>query len=277
MNLLALTNAYRALSQSRRLESYPGGGGDWPNESRRVIGAAASFIVTDILADRGARALTFGRQSAGHARLGAVKTGTSKDMRDNWCIGFIALYGRRLGGQFLRRADARRFWASRSAAPIWRDLVHRLHDSEASVAPLPPAGVIRSTVAFEPPVESERSEWFQRGTEMAVVRANFAGTKSVPRFTHDLLAAHTEGLVALSGCREGEVARRLRVGDRAGARAVADAACCPTSRGAPHGRRVRAGMRSPSKTLRARAVARRFRGARRWRGHDGGRAPPRSD
>jgi hypothetical protein len=55
-----------------------------------------------------------------------------------------------------------------------------------------------------------------------ISRANFAGTKSVPRFTHDLLAAHTEGLVALSGCREGEVARRLRVGDRAGARAVAE-------------------------------------------------------
>ena len=55
-----------------------------------------------------------------------------------------------------------------------------------------------------------------------ISRANFAGTKGVPRFTHDLLAAHTEGLVALSGCREGEVARRLRVGDREGARAVAE-------------------------------------------------------
>ena len=38
-----------------------------------------------------------------------------------------------------------------------------------------------------------------------------------------LLAEHTEGLVALSGCRDGEIARRLRVGDRAGARAVARA------------------------------------------------------
>ena len=31
-----------------------------------------------------------------------------------------------------------------------------------------------------------------------------------------------EGLVALSGCRDGEIARRLRVGDREGARAVAE-------------------------------------------------------
>lgn len=54
-----------------------------------------------------------------------------------------------------------------------------------------------------------------------VSRANLAGSKGVPRFSQALLAEHTTGLVALSGCRDGEIARRLRVGDRAGARAVA--------------------------------------------------------
>ena len=49
-----------------------------------------------------------------------------------------------------------------------------------------------------------------------ISRANMAGTKGVPRFSQALLAEHTEGLVALSGCRDGELARRLRVGDRAG-------------------------------------------------------------
>ena len=47
--------------------------------------------------------------------------------------------------------------------------------------------------------------------------AHMAGTKGAPRFTHELLARDTEGLVALSGCRHGEVARRLLAGDRAGA------------------------------------------------------------
>ena len=55
-----------------------------------------------------------------------------------------------------------------------------------------------------------------------VSRANLAGTKSMPRFSHELLAENVEGLVALSGCREGEIARRLRVGDREGARAAAE-------------------------------------------------------
>ena len=55
-----------------------------------------------------------------------------------------------------------------------------------------------------------------------VSRANLAGSKAVPRFTHELLAANTDGLVALSGCRHGELARRLRAGDREGARAAAE-------------------------------------------------------
>jgi error-prone DNA polymerase len=51
--------------------------------------------------------------------------------------------------------------------------------------------------------------------------AQLAGTKGVPRYTHALLAQHTEGLIALSGCRHGEVARRLLAGDGEGAVAAA--------------------------------------------------------
>jgi error-prone DNA polymerase len=47
--------------------------------------------------------------------------------------------------------------------------------------------------------------------------AHLAGSKGVPRFTHALLAQHAEGLVALTGCRHGELARRLLAGDRDGA------------------------------------------------------------
>jgi DNA polymerase III alpha subunit len=64
-----------------------------------------------------------------------------------------------------------------------------------------------------------------------VSRANLAGTKRVPRFSQALLAEHAEGIVALSGCREGEIARRLRVGDLAGARAVAERYAATFGRG----------------------------------------------
>ena len=67
-----------------------------------------------------------------------------------------------------------------------------------------------------------RSQVGWRSLCRLVSRANMAGTKGVPRFSQALLAEHTEGLVALSGCRDGELVRRLRTGDRAGARAVAE-------------------------------------------------------
>ena len=53
-------------------------------------------------------------------------------------------------------------------------------------------------------------------------RANLAGTKGVPRFSHALLDEHHEDVIALSGGRSGEIGRRLLVGDRAGARAAAE-------------------------------------------------------
>jgi DNA polymerase III alpha subunit len=56
-----------------------------------------------------------------------------------------------------------------------------------------------------------------------ISRANLAGTKAAPRFRASVLAEHAEGVVALSGCRDGEIPRRLRVGDRSGARAAAAA------------------------------------------------------
>jgi DNA polymerase III alpha subunit len=67
-----------------------------------------------------------------------------------------------------------------------------------------------------------RSSIGWRSLSRLVSRANLAGTKSVPRFRQGLLDEDHAGLVALSGCRDGEIARRLRVGDRAGARAVAE-------------------------------------------------------
>jgi DNA polymerase III alpha subunit len=51
--------------------------------------------------------------------------------------------------------------------------------------------------------------------------AQLAGTKGAPKFTHARLRDETTGLIALSGCRHGEVARRLLAGDRSGAQDAA--------------------------------------------------------
>src|SRR5262249_18783068 len=68
------------------------------------------------------------------------------------------------------------------AAPIWREIVHRLHRTQASIPPEAPNGVSKSHVAFEPEIEPSRGEWFLRGTEVEVV--------------HDLASARSTATVS---------------------------------------------------------------------------------
>ena len=101
-----------------------------------------------------------------------------------------------------------------------------------------------------------------RSLSRLVSAANLAGNKGVPRFTHELLARHVEGVVALSGCRHGEIARRLLAGDREGAARAAEwyarlfggprgperrprAACPDPGERRPGHRRVRARAAAP--------------------------------
>lgn len=60
-----------------------------PRESRRVLDEATSFVITDILADRGARLSSFGEGNVLELPFPvAAKTGTSKGYRDNLTVGF---------------------------------------------------------------------------------------------------------------------------------------------------------------------------------------------
>ncbi len=143
-----------------------------PAEDRRVLPAAASFVVTDILADPAARAMTFGPGShLDTAFWSAVKTGTSKDMRDNWCIGFtprytVAVWVGNFEGDSMHDVSG-----VSGAAPIWATLMAALHQGGAGFPPTPPAGVEARQVAFTPAVESPRREWFVTGTATAAVAA----------------------------------------------------------------------------------------------------------
>ncbi len=170
VNLLSLTNAYRTLANGGlysavRLPGKPAAG------PRRVAEAASTFIVADILADNNARALTFGLDSVlATSGWSAVKTGTSKDMRDNWCIGFtdrytVGVWVGNAGGEAMHEVSG-----VSGAAPVWQQLVRYLHQGRPSKAPQAPAGLTQQLARFdgarsEPP----RPEWFVRGTELARV------------------------------------------------------------------------------------------------------------
>jgi len=138
--------------------------------------AAAAYIVADILADNGARVPTFGLDNALATRFASsVKTGTSKDMRDNWCIGFDARY---TVGVWVGNASGEPMHAVSGvtgAAPVWRKVMDSLH-APAPVA-APPAGLVRSQVDFARDLEPARAEWFLESTQMRhVALASAAGS-----------------------------------------------------------------------------------------------------
>jgi len=181
VTLLSLTNAYRALANggivgaTRFVPDARGSPAAEANQ-RRVFGAPASFVIADILSDRGARAPSFGLENPLATRVwSAAKTGTSKDMRDNWCLGFTSRYTVGVWVGNFSGAPMHDVSGVTGAAPIWREIVHRLHATEPSVQPAAPAGVSRISVWFDPAVEPERKEWFLRGTEMSVVESNASG------------------------------------------------------------------------------------------------------
>ncbi len=167
VSLLALTNAYRALANGGRWGPVPG------RPQRRVADAASSFIIGDILADNSARALSFGLDSELATRgFAAVKTGTSKDLRDNWCVGFserytVGVWVGNAGGEPMHGVSG-----ISGAAPVWQTLMAWLHRDQPSKAPAAPASLLRQTVAFELGAEPARPEWFVIGTEQARMRAS---------------------------------------------------------------------------------------------------------
>jgi penicillin-binding protein 1C len=114
--------------------------------------------------------VTFGLSNPLSARTwAAVKTGTSKDMRDNWCVGFS---GRYTVGVWVGNFDGTAMWdvsGVTGAAPLWLEIMERLH-AGGSGAPLSPAGVETAAVRFEPPVEAPRDELFLEGTARPSLR-----------------------------------------------------------------------------------------------------------
>ncbi|KAF1022147.1 MAG: Penicillin-binding protein 1C [Paracidovorax wautersii] len=174
VSLLALTNAYRTLANGGRAGEVRFLPGVPAAPGAPAIDARAAFVVGDMLSDANARARTFGTNSVLATRFWtAVKTGTSKDMRDNWVIGWSRDY---TVGVWVGNAEGQAMWdvsGTSGAAPVWADLMAELHRSRPSLAPAPPAGLVQERVAFGPapgreaagPLEAARNEWFLAGTE----------------------------------------------------------------------------------------------------------------
>ena len=170
VSLLSLTNAYRALANGGRC-SAPSLQPHASAALKDCLDPKASFIVSDILRDPMARARTFGTDSVLATRINAaVKTGTSKDMRDNWAIGYSSRF---TVGVWVGNASGASMWdvsGTTGAAPVWAALVQYLHprgDVQANAAI--PAGVVQVATQYTKAQEASRNEWFIAGTEQAVI------------------------------------------------------------------------------------------------------------
>ena len=88
VRLLEITNAYATLARLGRHRP-PSLFLSAPNVESQVFSRQNAWLIADILSDSGARAPSF--QPGGPLDLPfrcAVKTGTSSDFHDNWCIGY---------------------------------------------------------------------------------------------------------------------------------------------------------------------------------------------
>ena len=183
--LLHLTNAFRSLANGGRFSPLV----VLPTRARPAftpaLDARAAFIVGDILSDGNARARTFGTDSVLATRFwSAVKTGTSKDMRDNWAVGWSERYTVGVWVGNASGAAMHDVSGTSGAAPVWAAVMGFLHASEPSRPPRPPQGLVQWPVRFGPaggdgdsataslPLEAARTEWFVPGTQQSVFAIN---------------------------------------------------------------------------------------------------------
>jgi penicillin-binding protein 1C len=161
VSLWELVNAYRTLENEGRQGplqlSLPSKASP---EAALVLDPGAAYIVNDILSDRAARSLSFGLENALATRYwSAAKTGTSKDMRDNWCIGFTRRYTVGVWVGNFDGAPMTNVSGITGAAPIWLALMNYLNAHSADQPPQSPANVLR--IASVPGA----TELFLPGTE----------------------------------------------------------------------------------------------------------------
>jgi penicillin-binding protein 1C len=170
VSLWEQAGAYRALARGGRFSPLRIRADEAPGVERLAMDEGASFVVADILSDPIARSATFGMDSHLNTPFwSAAKTGTSKDMRDNWCVGFstdftVAVWVGNFEGDAMHDVSG-----ITGAAPVWHDIMLALHRDLPSPAPGAPAGVVALQVQFSPAVEPARREWFVAGTESSRV------------------------------------------------------------------------------------------------------------
>ncbi|MDH4210051.1 MAG: penicillin-binding protein 1C [candidate division WOR-3 bacterium] len=149
VTLSELVNAYRALALGGRIgelrfvcKAYSRGDkavAPDTNTDERVFSPEVAYLISDILSDNAGRFKAFGTDSPLNLPfVCAVKTGTSKDYRDNWCIGYTTDYVVGVWVGNFSGAPMQGVSGITGAAPLFRDVMIELHRDEYPTAFSPP-------------------------------------------------------------------------------------------------------------------------------------------
>ncbi|MDH4196412.1 MAG: penicillin-binding protein 1C, partial [Candidatus Aminicenantes bacterium] len=159
-----------------------------PPAPSAAFSPSTAFIVSDILSDADARVPAFGYGSPLNLPFPcAAKTGTSKDYRDNWTVGYTTDY---TVGVWVGNFDGRPMEGVSGitgCGPLFRDVMLLLHHDRRPAAFRPPAGIVRRTVCAA-------------SGELA--------SAACPARVEEIFAAGTEPLLV---CGEERAAREVRV------------------------------------------------------------------
>jgi penicillin-binding protein 1C len=177
-----LVNAYRTMANGGIWSPLRLTTGEPFGTQRKVMSAEAAFLISDILSDRESRSRTFDLESPLSTRFWtAVKTGTSKDMRDNWCVGFSDRY---TVGVWAGNFSGEPMWnvsGITGAAPVWVEIMNWMHRASSSRRPKTPANLVRQAVEI-PIMAQSKNEWFIKGTETGSVQQ--ATARAFPKIAY---------------------------------------------------------------------------------------------
>ncbi len=173
VRLLELTNAYACLARGGLDQPWTLLAGGAPPTPARRFDEAATYVISDILADNQARQLTFGLNSP--LRLPfpvAVKTGTSTGYRDNWCVGYTPGFTVGVWAGNFDNTPMQEVSGVTGAAPVWKDIFLELQRRFGAMAWFDePAGMVHARIdprtgkrltPQSPPARVSRDEVFMK-------------------------------------------------------------------------------------------------------------------
>jgi penicillin-binding protein 1C len=167
VSLLALTTAYAALADGGLLQGPVFLLGEAHPRPRRVYSPEAAFLVGDILSDNEARGPGFGHDGVLNTPYpSSVKTGTSSNFKDNWCVGYtdrhvVGVWAGNFSAQPMTEVSG-----VTGAGQLWRKAMDILANRSQPKRPKPPRGLKAlpvcpvSGLPAGPDCPSSVKEWF---------------------------------------------------------------------------------------------------------------------